>query len=236
MIASEAYLGEIFRQLARKGPEEVGRERWVRALSAATPDADGRRILEACRLFIYDCLEPPLDRTDLAIAVLAGQAPALVSFQLPPDLRKFRRRRAHGRVSSIRLWLDYHTAFERAKPILTGRRQARQGANLRLTMRERFPEIAAVDLLAPPVPTTPGALALRVVACCYGLKDSTVKRRVNSIPTATVELLVSERLAFALPLDPGVLTELHARVQRSLVQEMRAFTDPAAAVSSTVSS
>jgi len=232
MSASEAYLEEILRQLVRKGQAEVGRERWARAVSAVMPDSDGRRILEACHLFIFDCLEPPHDRPDLELAALAGTAPALVPFQLPPDLRKFRRRKAHGRISSIRLWLDYRDAHERAKPILTGPRRARQEANLRLTMREAFLELAAADALAPPVPTTPGALALRVVARRYGLKDSTVKRRVASIPTATAELLASERLAFAFPADRHVLSELRARVHASLVQELHALAESSAARSS----
>lgn len=230
MTVSEEYLAEIFRQLTRKALTEVGLDRLLRAAEAADKgrrDPDVHRILEACRTFIFDCLEPPLDRPELALARLAGTAPSLVRFQLPDDLRRTRRV-----VSSIRLWLDYREAHARAKPIMTGPRRAKMSANRLKTIREKFPELEH-ERFAPP-PTSAGELACLVVARRHGLEALTVKRKVASIPSTPVELLAGERFAFNG--DQEVLGELQTRLQAALAQELRALAESGAVQSSPISS
>jgi hypothetical protein len=230
MIDGEEYLGEIFRQLVRKALAEVGLNRLLRAADAADGGgrgSDGHRILEGCRTFIFDCLEPPLEQPDLALARLAGTAPGLVRFQLPDDLRKTR-----PVVSSLRLWLDYREAHARAKLIMTGPRCAKTDANRLRTIREIFPELAHERFAQPPI--SAGELACLAVARRHGLEALTVKRKVASIPTAPAELLAGERRAFNG--DQEVFDELRTRLQAALAQELRLLAESSPTPSSLVSS
>jgi hypothetical protein len=200
MVNDAEYHTRIRDDLVRKALAKCGLDRLTRAAAAASAgdlDLDGRRILEACRRFIFDCLEPPSSN----LSQLTGMPPSGIAFELP-DLRKS----PPASKSLLRLWLDYQEELKRTRTVMRRLRSARSAANRKLTITEQFPELSGERRF----PSTAGDLACLLVARKHNLELLTVKRKVASLPKNPLELRTLERLAFTG--DEEVLRELRRRL------------------------